>query len=140
MDIINYYHEAACVLIARVFLGFLFFFQGYDAVFKVKVAHVIETYRENFAEKGVPVIILTLASWFTCGTELICGALLILGLFKYISLYLLGANLLIAALGFGISTPMWDTRFVFPRLILLLLLLALPQSLDIWSLDNLINL
>jgi putative oxidoreductase len=139
MEIINQYHEAACVFLARVFLGVLFFFQGYDAVFKVKIKNVIETYRETFTAKGIPSFVLILASWFTSCTELIGGSLLILGLFKYLALYFLGANLIIAAVGFGINSPMWDTRHVLPRLILLLLLLALPREMDVWSLDNFIK-
>lgn len=139
METINHYHEAAAVLTARVFLGVLFFFQGYDAVFNVKVKNVIGTYRETFTAKGVPLFILVSASWFTSLSELVCGLLLVLGLFKYVALYLLGLNLVIAAIGFGINTPMWDTRHVLPRLILLLLLLALPLSWDIFSIDYFIK-
>lgn len=137
MEIINQYHEEAAVFIARVFLGCLFFFQGYDAVFNIKIKNVIETYRTHFTNKGMPYFVIILASWFTTCTGLIGGTLLILGLFKYVALYLLGANMIIAAIGFGITTPMWDTRYVLPRLILLLLLLLVPQSWDVLSLDNL---
>lgn len=133
------YHEAAAVLIARVFLGLLFFFQGYDAVFTVRIKNVIEAYRQTFTSKGIPTYLLVMACWFTAGTELAGGVLLLLGLFKYLVLYLLGLNLLIAATGFGINTPMWDTRHVMPRLILLLLLLLLPQAADIFSIDHFIK-
>lgn len=139
MEIINQYHEVAAVFIARIFLGCLFFFQGYDAVLNVKVKNVIETYRQTFTTKGIPSSVLVLASWFTSCTELIGGLLLIFGLFKYVILYLLGANLIIASIGFGINTPMWDTRYVLPRLILLLLLLVVPQGWDVLSIDHLIK-
>jgi putative oxidoreductase len=135
---LDQYHEIAAVLIARVFLGCLFFFQGYDAVFNIKVKNVIATFETNFANKGIPKFLTAAASWFTSYTELLCGFLLIIGLFESISLYLLGINLIIAAIGFGITSPMWDTRYVLPRLLLLLFLLAVPQGWNALSLDNLI--
>jgi putative oxidoreductase len=137
MEIINQYHYIIAALIARVFLGCLFFFQGYDAVFKVKIKNVINTFENDFSDNGIPRFVTVVASWFTSIVEFVCGALLILGLFEYAALYLLGINLIIVAIGFGINTPMWDTRHVFPRLLLLLLLLILPQSWNSLSLDHL---
>ncbi len=138
MGTINQYHEIVAVLIARIFLGVLFFFQGYDAVFNIKVRNVVATFETNFANKGIPRSLTATASWFTSYTELICGFLLIIGLFEYYALYLLGINLIIAAIGFGITSPMWDTRYVLPRLLLLLFLLFVPQAWNALSLDNLI--
>lgn len=135
MEIISQYHYVAASLIARVFLGCLFFFQGYDAVFKVKIKHVIATFEDEFFQKGIPRFFTVLAAWFTSCTELIGGLLLIPGIFVYPALYLLGLNLVIAAIGFGINTPVWDTRHVFPRLALILFLLAIPQSWNTASLD-----
>ena len=138
MEIITQYHEIAAVFIARVFLGCLFFFQGYDAVFNVKIKNVIITFKSGFENKGIPKFLTVSASWFTCCTELICGFLLIAGLFEYCALYLLGLNLIIAAIGFGINIPMWDTRYVLPRLLLLLFLLLVPQAWNVLSIDHLI--
>jgi putative oxidoreductase len=138
MEIINQQHFIAAAFIARVFLGCLFFFQGYDAVFSVKVKNVIGTFESNFSKSGIPRFFTVYASWFTCLSELICGALLIFGLFQYPSLYILGINLIIASIGFGITTPMWDTKHVLPRLILILLLLLIPNHYSSWSLDHLI--
>lgn len=138
MEFINQYHYIMAALIARVFLGCLFFFQGYDAVFNVRIKHVIGTFETDFYRKGIPKPFTAIASWFNTLTALIGGALLILGLFEYVALYLLGANLIIAATGFGIHTPVWDTRHVFPRLILILLLLIIPQSWNSISLDHLL--
>lgn len=137
MEIINQYHDVFAAFIARVFLGCLFFFQGYDAVFNIKIENVIETFENEFSKKGIPKFFIVFAVWFTSYTELIGGALLIVGLFQYAALYLLGINLLIAAIGFGINTAMWDLRHVFPRLALILFLLIIPQSLNTISLDKL---
>jgi putative oxidoreductase len=135
--IISHYHCLFAALLARVFLGCLFFFQGYDAVFKVKIKNVVETFEDEFSKSRIPKSLIVFASWFTSYTELIGGALLILGLFQYAALCLLGINLLIAAIGFGINVPMWNTRHVFPRLILILFLLIVPQSWNVASLDTL---
>ena len=137
MEIINQYHQIAAVFIARVFLGFLFFFQGYDSIFNVRIKNVIDTYESSFENKGIPRFLTVAGAWFTSYTELICGFLLIAGLFENIALYLLGINLIVASIAFGVNTPMWDMRFVFPRLILLLFLLIVPATWNIFSLDHL---
>jgi uncharacterized membrane protein YphA (DoxX/SURF4 family) len=138
MEIITQYHQIAAVFIARVFLGCLFFFQGFDAVFKVKIRNVIQTYQTTFYNKGLPKFLTVFAAWFTSCSALVAGALLILGLFEYCALYLLGINLIITAIGFGINTAMWDTRFVFPRLIVLVFLLLVPETWNMWSLGYLL--
>ncbi len=138
METFSQYNEIAAVFVARVFLGLLFFFQGYDAVYKVKIKNVIQTYESTFMIKGIPKWLTTIASWFTSCSALIGGLFLIFGLFEYITLYVLALNLIIASIGFGINTPMWDMRFVFPRLLLVLFLLLVPQSWNVWSIDYLL--
>ncbi|MFY9308221.1 MAG: DoxX family membrane protein [Bacteroidia bacterium] len=139
MEVILQGHEAAAAFAARVFLGTLFFFQGYDAVFNIKVKNIVNTYQTTFSNKGIPRILIKTGVWFTSYTELIAGALLVAGLIKYFALYLLGVNLIVASVAFSITQPMWDMRFVFPRLALLVFLLAIPTTWDIWTLDSLIN-
>lgn len=127
---------AIAALTARLILGILFFFQGYDAVFKIGIGRVAETYLDSYAARKVPRFVTILGAWFTSLAELTGGLLLILGLCKYAALSLLGIDLVVASLAFSIAQPMWDTRHVLPRLLLLLLLLLLPASADIYSLDN----
>ncbi len=138
MDLITQYHSLAAILIARVFLGVLFLFQGYDAVVQIGLKKVTDTYQEGFGSKGIPRTLTALAAFFTSYTALICGFLLVFGLFEIVALYLLGLNLLVAGIGFGIHTPVWDTRYVYPRLVLLLLLLLTPPAWHSWSLDHLL--
>ncbi len=137
MESVCQHPEFAAVLIARIFLGIIFFFQGYDAVFNIGIKSVIQTYKESFINKGIPRFLIASASFFACYSELVGGVFLIVGIFHYFALYILALNLLIAAIGFGLNTPMWDMRFVFPRLMLILLLLIVPQSWNVWSLDSL---
>lgn len=138
MESITQYHEVIAVFIARVFLGFLFFFQGYDAVFNVGIKNVIDTYEDSFFQKGIPKFLTVFGSYFTSYVELIGGALLIIGLFEYSALYLLGVNLLVVNIAFGIANPMWDMKFVSPRIALLLFLLITPTTWHMWTIDNLI--
>lgn len=138
MELINQYSDIVAFTIARIFLGTLFFFQGVDAVFNIKVKNIILTSETTFLNKGIPRFLIVLGCWFTSYAELVGGGFLILGLFQYCSLYLLGLNLIIASVAFSISTPMWDTRFVFPRLVLLLFLLVAPHSWGVFALDHLL--
>ena len=138
MESITQYHEVIAVFIARVFLGFLFFFQGYDAVFNVGIKNVIDTYEDSFFQKGIPKFLTVFGSYFTSYVELIGGAILIIGLFVYSALYLLGVNLLLVNIAFGIANPMWDMKFVSPRIALLLFLLITPATWHMWTIDNLI--
>ena len=138
MIFISQHHQVIAVFIAGVFLGLLFFFQGYDAVFHIKVENVIVAYQNSFAKKSISKFFTVFGSWFTSYVELIAGFLLIIGLFEYCSSYLLGIDLILASIAFGITAPMWDMRFVFPRLALVLFLLSVPSLWDHSSLDGLI--
>jgi putative oxidoreductase len=138
MESINQYHFIAAGFVARIVLGCLFFFQGFDAVFNLKMRNVMAGFENNFEDKRIPRIFIMFAAWYASYTELIGGALLIAGLFIYPALYLLGINLIIAAIGFGIGNPLWDMRHVKPRLVLLLFLLIIPEAWNIFSLDHLL--
>lgn len=131
----NYHHETAAALITRVFLGILFFSQGYDKVFKVKIKGVVETFEYPVISKHFPKSLLTLIAYFTSYVELIGGFLLIIGFLKYYALYFLGFDLILVAVAFGMIKPMWDMQFVFPRLLLLLILLVMPSQWDVISVD-----
>lgn len=132
-DIIN--KEVMAVFIVRVFLGLLFFFQGVDAVFNVKPSGVLQTIKEPLMEKGVPSFMIVFGAYYTSYVELLAGFCLLIGFVKYYALYLLGIDLLIASVAFGIIKPMWDMQFVFPRLVLLLFFLITPSEWDIISVD-----
>ncbi len=132
-------NEAVLTFVLRVILGILFFFQGYDRVFKLKISGVTDYFRQELGSIKVPGSILTLAAGFTSLVELICGALLILGLFKQYALYLLGIDLILVTGAFSLIKPMWDMQLLFPRLILLAVLLYLPAEWDILSIDYLIS-
>ena len=127
--------EMEAVLMVRVFLGLLFFWQGYDKVFRIGVKNVVENIHAPLSEHGVPELFSKTGAYFTSYVELVCGATLILGFLKYWSLYLLGIDLVFAALAFSIVEPMWDLKHIFPRFIMLIFLLILPSQWDVISVD-----
>jgi putative oxidoreductase len=128
-------HEVSAVLLARMFLGMLFFFQGYDKVFRMGVRQVVETIHAPLENKGVPMLISEIGAYFTSYTELIFGGLLVVGFIKYYCLYFLGIDLIFAAFAFGVVEAMWDMKFIFPRLVLILFLLVVPETWDKISVD-----
>lgn len=139
MHLADFQQEAAA-FIPRVFLGILFLFQGYDALFRLGIPAVVETFEFPLMNKGVPRFILIFGSWYTSLAKFIGGILLILGLFTPFALYILGLDLIFVALTFGIMRPLWDMQFVFPRLVLLIYLLLIPDEWNTFSLDALIRL
>jgi putative oxidoreductase len=136
---LSQYNESVAALAVRVFLGVVFLCQGYDAIFRVKIRNVIETYESEFSSRGIPRFLTATGVWFTSMTELVCGLLLIAGLFQPIPVYLLTINILVASAAFSVTSPMWDMKHVFPRLASLIFLLIIPAEWNTWSLDQLIN-
>ena len=125
-------------LITRLIVGFLFCIQGYDKIFNVGKTEVNAAILPSFQKIGLPEnftkVFLFLTSWI----EFIAGGLLILGLFKYGCIYLLGIELLFVVIGMSLIQPVLDLKHIFPRLILLIILLLLPAESDIFSLDHFI--
>ena len=132
-------NETALVFLLRVILGLLFFFQGYDKVFKVKIAGVIEFFTQETRNVRIPPSLLKISAYYTTYIEFLCGGLLIIGLFTKYSLYLLGIDMILVVGAFSIIKPMWDMNLLFPRLILLSVLLFLPEKWNVISLDHIIN-
>jgi uncharacterized membrane protein YphA (DoxX/SURF4 family) len=133
------YNEIAIAFILRVFLGILFFAQGYDKVFKIKIKGVYETFEVPMRAKNIPHSLLKLAAFFTSYVELLGGVCLIAGIFKFYILYLLGFDLLIVSIAMAMLNPMWDMQHVFRRLIILIALLLLPSAWDVLSIDYLLT-
>jgi uncharacterized membrane protein YphA (DoxX/SURF4 family) len=132
-------HETIIHLLVRVILGTLFLFQGFDKLFNIKVAGVADYFREEMRNKSVPPSLLSSAAWFTSLAEFFGGLLVIVGFMKTCALYLLGLDLIVVTMAFSMLKPMWDMSMVFPRLILLLIALYLPESSDLLSIDHLLQ-
>ncbi len=116
----------------------LFLMQGYDKIFRMGMRTLIENIKAPFLNLGIPMVTIRVFALLTSSIELFAGLFLMLGLFKFVSLYALGIDLLIASFGMAIINPMWDMKHVFPRLILVSFLLLYPSVSDILALDHFI--
>jgi putative oxidoreductase len=126
-------------LLVRLMAGLLFFFQGYDKVFRLGLAEVMRTVLPSYQERNLPEPLIRFSVFFTSYVELIGGALLLLGVFQPVIIPLLGIDLIIAAAGMSLVNPMWDTRHVMTRFLLIIVLLMMGQASDVFSLDLLLN-
>lgn len=111
----------------RCLLGILFLFQGYDKLFVVKIRNVVNAFHNETDRKHIPEFLLVFTSYFTSLTEFFGGILLVVGLFHQIVPIILALNLLVVTFAFSFIRPMWDLQHVFPRVILLTLILLLSN-------------
>ena len=132
-------NEAVIAFALRLILGIMFLIQGYDKLFNVGMKGVVTTVNNQYIDKGFPVWAVTLISYLTTYIEFLAGLLLILGLFKTIALYSLLLDITIVTFGMSILNPLWDMRYVWPRLVLLITLMLLPDTWDVLSVDYLIK-
>lgn len=133
MDI---HHGPFIYFIARTALGILFFFQAYDKIFRLGLNSVYDEVRRGASEKGVPDGFSRMSVFISSYIELIGGALLIIGLFTLPVLYVFAFHLLMLFVAFGYLQGVWDLKHVFPRFLLLLILLLLPSLWNSFSVDR----
>jgi uncharacterized membrane protein YphA (DoxX/SURF4 family) len=132
-------NPVVAVLLARLILGSLFFFQGFDKVFRIGISNVSEEFSMQLNKVKMPKIFFSLMAYLTSYIELIAGAMLFLGLFVDVVLIILSLNLFLVALAFSIINPIWDMKVYLPRLLLLLFLLCVPESWFAFGLDQIFN-
>jgi len=121
----------------RWLLAILFFFQAYDRIFRVGLNEVTNIMFYQNTEQKFPFWLTKFGVYITAYTELICGILLFIGIFRDYALYILCLDMLIAAFGFSYLKPMWDMKHFFPRFILLSIQLFLPSSAYVLGLEKL---
>jgi len=139
MDKMNLNKNIAVVTI-RLVLGFIFFMQGFGKVFKwgVENLYKMDFFHGTYKDM-LPDFIIHATAYYTSYVELIGGFLLIIGFKRNFVLYALASVLVIVTFGHGLAEPIWDLSNVMYRLILLVALLLLPSSWDIFSLDSLLG-
>ncbi|OEK05859.1 DoxX family protein [Roseivirga misakiensis] len=123
---------------ARVLLGVIFLMQGIGKVFTWGLDGVYNSFKP-YEDTFLPKFSIVFAAYYTSYAELICGALLIIGLFKNYALYALALVLLIVSFGHGLTSPIWDMSHVMWRSMLLIFLLVIPQEWDKWQIESLIR-
>ena len=129
--------RAAALLFMRMLLGLIFLMQGYGKVFTFTVPKVYGIFFKDFEKTLLPKWLICATVYYTSYIELICGVLLIIGLFRKYALCLLAIDLLIVSFGHGLMEPIWDLQHVMPRALLLIALSLLPQQWDKWHADAL---
>ncbi|HVS91321.1 MAG TPA: DoxX family protein [Mucilaginibacter sp.] len=130
--------RAIAVLFTRALLGIIFLMQGYGKVFTFSVPKVYEMFFRDFEKTFLPHWLLWGTAYYTSCAELICGFLLIIGLFRKYALCLLAIDLLVVSFGHGLLEPIWDLQHVIPRAVLLIAILIMPAQWDRWNVDRLL--
>jgi len=123
-------------LIVRLFCGIIFLFQGYDKLFVVKIKGVVSLFQHDAGKKRIPLFMQYGIAYYTSAMEFFGGILLILGLVKNYVLVLLGFDVILVAVAFSVLEPVWDMRHVFPRLLIISVLLVMPEEWSRFTLDN----
>ena len=130
--------RAAAVLFTRALLGIIFLMQGFGKVFVFTLPKLYGMFFSDFEKTFLPKWLIWATAYYTSYAEMICGFLLIIGLFRKWALYLLAADLLIVSFGHGLLEPIWDLQHVIPRGILLIAVLIFPSAWDKWHIDHLL--
>jgi len=131
--------RAAGMFFTRALLGVIFLMQGFGKVFLYTLPVVYEKFFKDFETTFLPNWLISATAYYTSYIELIGGFLLIIGLFRKYTLYLLALDLLVVSFGHGLLEPIWDLSHVIPRTMLLLALFFLPREWDRWNLDRFIG-
>ena len=132
-------NKQVAILTIRLLLGFIFFFQGFGKIFKFGLDAIQKSFFADFSGL-LPDFLLIFTAYYTSYIELIGGFLLVIGFQRDYALYALASVLIIVTFGHGMTDPIWDLSHVMYRAILLIGLLLLPKKLDLYTLDNLIDL
>ena len=133
-------NRAWALLFARLILGLIFFMAGVMKVFQLGPLEHARKYFLPFADTFLPVWSLWAVGIAIPFIELICGALIILGLRTRDALIALGCTLVIVTFGHLLHDALFNfSGHVIPRLALLLFVLWCPREDDRFSLDYLLK-
>jgi len=135
----NTTERAAGLLFIRALLGIIFLMQGFGKVFSIGVGNLYGMFFKDFEKTFLPSWVIWFTAFYTSYVEMICGLLLIVGLFRKYAMYLLAIDLLIVSYGHGLLEPIWDLQHVIPRALLLGTLFLLPSEWDRWNVDSIIK-
>jgi len=130
--------RAVAILFTRALLGLIFIMQGCGKIFTYTVPKVYGLFFKDFEKTFLPKWLIWGTAYYTSYVELICGFLLIIGLFRRYALILPAIDLLVVSFGHGLLEPIWDLQHVIPRAVLLITILITPAEWDKWNLDNLL--
>ncbi len=139
MELLTTHLDTISIFFARTVLGILFLFQAIDKLFGVGVSQFSKSLNDIDCYKGIPKSFLRFSITISSLIELTSGVMLVLGLFIPIAYSILVLNMILVALAFSINRPVWDMKFYFPRMLLLIFLMIFSDNMDLLSLDNFIK-
>ena len=132
--------KALAVLFARMVLGLIFFMAGAWKVFELGPVGHVRRFFLPFQHTFLPTWSLWIMGLTIPFVELIAGALVIVGWQRRCALVALGAVLVIVTFGHLLEQPLYAFHeHVLPRLALLLFVLIMPQEVDRFSIDHLLE-
>lgn len=133
--------RALAVLLARAVLGFIFLMAGIYKVFDLgPVAHARNLFVEPYADSLLPAWSLWATGTVIPVVELVAGGLMLVGWRTYAAGWALGAVLVTVTFGHLVAEPLYSfSGHVFPRLVLLLVVLIAPAEWDRYSVDSLVR-
>jgi thiosulfate dehydrogenase (quinone) large subunit len=130
-------HDRAwAVLFARAVLGLIFFMAGVWKVFVLSPFGHVRRYFLPFSDTFLPVWSLWAVGSAVPVIELIGGVLVLVGWRVRLGLLGLGGVLVVVTFGHLVMQPLYPFHeHVIPRLALLLFVLMVPRSADLYSVD-----
>src|SRR4030095_6277225 len=133
------FNRACAVLFARLVLGLIFFMAGVWKVFQLGPLNHARKWFLPYANTFLPVWSLWATGVTIPFVEMIAGALVIIGFRTRDALVALGFVLAIVTFGHLLSEPLYEFHtHVIPRLALLLVILLIRRSDNLFSIEHLI--
>ena len=125
------------IFTVRWVLGLIFFMAGWWKCFTMTPAvHAREFFLGGFDETWIPRWLLWALGVVIPVAELLAGACVCLGLLRRPAYLALAAILVIVTYGHLLLDPLFDTTsHIFPRLVLLVFVMAAPMERDLFSAD-----
>lgn len=125
------------VFFARWVLGLIFFMAGWWKTFDLgPLEHARRLFVEPYADTWIPAFLLWSLGAVIPVVELVAGALVCLGLRLREAQIALGGILIVVTYGHLLREALFDTtHHIFPRLVLLVITLAIPREKDLLSVD-----
>jgi putative oxidoreductase len=130
-------YKATGVLLIRILLGGLFFYQGFEILF---ISGIGLAHADIFVSNSsilLPDKLIRFSILIISITQLSGGILLIVGFLRNYSLYILSILILFITFSFGDVNVIWQFENTVFKAVLLISLLMLPIEWDKWSVDNL---
>lgn len=132
--------RAWALLFARLVLGFIFFMAGVYKVFGLTPVGHVRKWFLPYTDTFLPVWSLWAVGLAIPFVELAAGGLLLAGWRIREALLALGAVLVVVTFGHLVKEPLYPFHeHVFPRLALVVFLLAMPRDADTFSIDGVLR-